>query len=75
MATSNKKGAAPAALQGPGADEERKPLPVPPGGWPRDEFTGQAGSFVRDPYTGIRRRADAPVAEPAPAAGADQPSE
>lgn len=33
---------------------ERLPLPVPPGGWPPDEFTGKAGRFVRDPFTGIR---------------------
>lgn len=33
------------------------PLDVPPGGWPADEFTGQSGSFVRDPVTGVRRRA------------------
>jgi len=34
--------------------EERQPLPVPDGGWPADEYTGVAGTFVRDPYTGIR---------------------
>jgi hypothetical protein len=34
------------------------PMPEPAGGWPRDQFTGQAGRFVRDPFTGIRRRAD-----------------
>lgn len=33
---------------------ERQPLPVPEGGWPADEYTGVAGTFVRDPYTGIR---------------------
>lgn len=37
--------------------EERKPLPVPEGGWPADEFTGLDGRFVRDPYTGLRSRA------------------
>lgn len=37
--------------------EERKPLPVPAGGWPADEFTGKAGRFVRDPFTGVRRPA------------------
>lgn len=36
---------------------ERMPLPVPEGGWPADEFTGMAGSFVRDPFTGIRQPA------------------
>lgn len=34
-----------------------KPLPVPKGGWPKDEFTGLAGEFIRDPLTGIRRPA------------------
>lgn len=34
--------------------EERQPLPVPEGGWPADEYTGKPGTFVRDPYTGIR---------------------
>lgn len=43
------------------ASEERKPLPVPAGGWPADEFTGLGGDYVRDPYTGLRRRADAPA--------------
>ena len=33
------------------------PLPVPPGGWPPDEFSGLAGKFVRDPFTGVRSRA------------------
>ena len=36
---------------------ERVPLPIPPGGWPADEFTGEAGKFVRDPFTGVRSRA------------------
>jgi hypothetical protein len=35
----------------------RVPMPVPAGGWPPDEFSGMAGRFVRDPYTGVRRRA------------------
>lgn len=43
------------------------PLPVPPGGWPPDEFTGQAGRFVRDPFTGQRSRAPDDD-EPAPVA-------
>lgn len=42
--------------------EMLKPLPEPEGGWPADEFTGVGGSYVRDPFTGVRRRAD-PVAE------------
>lgn len=41
--------------------EERKPMPVPEGGWPADEFTGQAGSFERDPFTGKRRRVEEPT--------------
>ncbi len=36
---------------------ERQPLPIPEGGWPADEFTGEAGKFVRDPFTGVRSRA------------------
>lgn len=46
--------------------DPREPLPVPPGGWPPDEFTGQAGRFVRDPFTGKRSRAP-DEDEPAPA--------
>lgn len=45
-----------------GEPGERAPLPEPEGGWPADEFTGVGGSYVRDPFTGVRRRAD-PVAE------------
>ena len=41
--------------------EERKPMAMPEGGWPADEFTGQAGSFERDPYTCKRRRVDKPT--------------
>lgn len=40
----------------------RQPLAEPEGGWPSDEFTGQAGSFVRDPYTGQRSRLAEPTA-------------
>lgn len=44
-----------------------KPLPVPKGGWPKDEFTGLAGEFIRDPLTGIRRPASkAPTEGKAP---------
>ena len=46
--------------------DPREPLPVPPGGWPPDAFTGQAGRFVRDPFTGQRSRAPDDD-EPAPA--------
>lgn len=41
--------------------DARQPMAVPAGGWPADEFTGQAGSFERDPYTGKRRRVDEPT--------------
>ena len=37
---------------------ERVPMAEPEGGWPADEYTGKAGSYVRDPYTGLRRPAD-----------------
>lgn len=47
VATADTGASAPAA-------DERKPLPVPEGGWPADEYTGKCGSYVRDPYTGIR---------------------
>lgn len=30
----------------------------PPGGWPRDAYTGHYGRFVRDPVTGVRAPAD-----------------
>lgn len=33
---------------------ERVPMAEPEGGWPADEFTGKGGSYVRDPFTGIR---------------------
>lgn len=45
----------------------REPLPVPPGGWPPDEFTGQSGRFVRDPFTGVRSPAPPDEDEPTPA--------
>ena len=34
------------------------PMQEPEGGWPADEFTGLGGSYVRDPFTGIRRKAE-----------------
>lgn len=61
-----KAGAAEAPAEDVDADP-REPLPVPPGGWPPDEFTGQAGRFVRDPFTGKRSRAP-DEDEPAPVA-------
>lgn len=33
---------------------EQPVMAEPEGGWPADEFTGKPGSYVRDPYTGIR---------------------
>lgn len=61
-----KAGAADAPVDGANT-APREPLPVPPGGWPPDEFTGQAGRFVRDPFTGLRSRAS-DEDEPAPVA-------
>ena len=43
--------------------EAKTPMPMPEGGWPADEFTGKPGSYVRDPFTGVR----APATEPAAA--------
>lgn len=45
-----------------GHPDERLPMPEPEGGWPADEFTGMGGSYVRDPFTGVRSRVE-PVAE------------
>ncbi|WP_290906219.1 hypothetical protein [Aquabacterium sp.] len=50
---------------------QRQPLPEPAGGWPRDEYTGIGGNYVRDPFTGIRRPADDTATAPA----ADTPAE
>lgn len=33
---------------------QREPMKEPEGGWPPDEYTGMAGTFIRDPYTGKR---------------------
>lgn len=41
----------------PVQSSEPVPLAVPDGGWPADEFTGLGGSYVRDPFTGIRSKA------------------
>jgi hypothetical protein len=38
----------------PATTEARTPMAEPEGGWPADEYTGKGGSYVRDPYTGIR---------------------
>ena len=62
MATTPKKTDA-AEATGTTSDT-RQPMAVPAGGWPADEFTGKAGSFERDPYTGKRRCVDEPT-EPA----------
>lgn len=60
------KSAAPASTP---SSEAPSLAAMPPGGWPRDEFTGRAGRYVRDPATGLRRPADEPATEqPPPAA-------
>ena len=56
MATRNPKPSA-FAQAAAEATAARQPLPVPPGGWPPDEFTGLSGWFVRDPFTGKRSKA------------------
>lgn len=43
--------------------DAREVMQEPEGGWPADEFTGKGGSYIRDPYTGIRRPADAPATD------------
>lgn len=60
MATTPKKTEA-AEATGTTSDT-RQPMAEPAGGWPADEFTGQAGSFARDPYTGKRTRLEKPTA-------------
>ncbi|UUZ68081.1 hypothetical protein LP416_27840 [Polaromonas sp. P2-4] len=47
------------------------PLPEPEGGWPADEFTGKGGSYVRDPFTGLRSPA-VPAPETPDAAASDE---
>jgi len=63
---------------------DRKPMPEPKDGWPRDNYTGHFGYFKRDPFTGRREpadeatrkameaigitSADGPIGEPAPPA-------
>lgn len=47
-----------------GEPSERLPMPEPEGGWPADEFTGVAGRFVRDRFTGVRSRAPEPEPDP-----------
>lgn len=49
------------------ATEDRKPMVEPDGGWPPDEFSGKAGQYVRDPYTGIRRPAEPEPTDEQPA--------
>lgn len=55
-------------------DEARKPMPMPEGGWPADEFTGKAGRFERDPFTGVRRRVEEPTQPKAPGADGKSPA-
>lgn len=50
-ATQQEQAGAPADGQ-----EARQPMAEPEGGWPADEFTGKPGSYVRDPYTGVRSK-------------------
>lgn len=47
------------------------PMPEPEGGWPADEFTGLGGSYVRDPFTGVRSRV---MPEPEPEPGPELPA-
>lgn len=56
----------------PAAEREapRQPMPMPEGGWPPDEFTGKAGRFERDPFTGLRRRVEEST-KPKPPKGTD----
>ncbi len=61
MATTPKKTDAAEATGTTGTTDTRQPMAAPAGGWPADEFTGQAGSFERDPRTGKRRRVDEPT--------------
>lgn len=58
------------------AAEAAAPAPAAPTpattDWPRDEFTGIGGDYIRDPITGLRTpapKAPAPVPPAAPAAG------
>ena len=51
-------GQAATANKAEGETKGPKPLPVPAGGWPRDNYTGHFGNFVRDPFTGVRSPAD-----------------
>ncbi|MBU0749150.1 MAG: hypothetical protein KKG67_20400 [Gammaproteobacteria bacterium] len=71
MATSKKDTPADAAQKAASTGQERTPMPVPPGGWPRDQYTGKPGSYLRDPYTGVRRPVDEPAAAVDPVADAD----
>lgn len=57
MATTKKATTAAGGDEAAAGDvEARKPMPVPEGGWPPDEFTGKGGNYERDPFTGVRRR-------------------
>ena len=51
----NEVAAAEGAADAEALADERVPLQEPEGGWPPDEYTGQAGVYVRDPFTGIRK--------------------
>lgn len=43
--------------------DARQVMKEPEGGWPADEFTGVAGTFIRDPYTGKRYPEGEPPAD------------
>lgn len=63
-----KRNAAIAATAGAAASTSGTPAtPVHTCAHPRDEFTGQGGSYIRDPATGVRTR----VPPEAPAEGSD----
>jgi hypothetical protein len=57
---------------GPLPGEMLTPMAEPEGGWPADEFTGKGGSYVRDPFTGVRTPAPETAAALAAAAAAAQ---
>ena len=56
-AVTNTPGATTEPLAGAPLIESLVPMPMPDGGWPADEFTGKGGSYVRDPFTGVRSAA------------------
>ena len=63
----NTPGALTKPLTGDSPVQALVPMAEPKGGWPADEFTGHGGSYVRDPFTGVRRRAEPEAAVTPPA--------